>query len=179
MNIWAIDIAIERWIDTGRGALPIDVFYWITMIGDARVIIVTIVAIAIVFFRHRLWGYKAGFAVALFGSIAMSEALKYIVARPRPLPPFPLLDVPGYSFPSMHATVSVATFGFLAYAVMKRMHPPHLRKIVASFLILLPFLIGFSRVYLGVHYPSDVLAGWLIGAVLLWIGILVAERYTH
>lgn len=173
------DIAIERWLDTGRSPFFVWLFSFITALGDARFITVVALAIAVVLLRHRLWRYKLGFAVALFGSIAATEAIKFIVARPRPMPPFPLLDVSGYSFPSMHAAVSLATFGFLAFMVLRRMHPPSSRHVVAGCIVSLPFLIGFSRVYLGVHYPSDVLVGWLVGGLCLYAGILLTIRYNR
>lgn len=173
------DVAFERWLDTGRSHFFVDFFSWVTHFGDPRVIAVVAIAMAVVLFRHRLWNYKAGFALALFGSVAATEALKLIVARDRPLPPFPLLDVPGYSFPSMHAAVSLATFGFLAYMVWEHLRPSHYRLPFALILAALPILIGFSRVYLGVHFPSDVLGGWVVGALLLFLGIRFTERYNR
>lgn len=173
------DLAFEHWLDTGRSPTLVTFFSWVTHFGDPRVIAVVAIAIAVVLFRHRLWRYKAGFALALFGSIATSYIIKILVARERPLPPFPIFDAPGFSFPSMHAAASLATYGFLAYMAWKLMRPSHLRLPSALALTALPVLIGFSRVYLGVHFPSDVLGGWIVGALLLFLGTRFTERYNR
>jgi membrane-associated phospholipid phosphatase len=152
------------------------VFSWLTYLGDARVIAVIAISMAIVLMRHHRSAYVAGLFTSIAGSVAFSYALKLLVARGRPLPSFAAIDAPGYSFPSMHAACAMALYGFLIYMTWKLMHPPHHRlpwMIVISILIA---LIGFSRVYLGVHYPSDVIVGYIIGGFFVWLGTYVTAR---
>lgn len=87
--------------------------------------------------------------------------MKNIVARPRP-EGFRLVEESGYSFPSGHSMVSMAFYGFFVYLIFKKVKNPYLKwssMIVISFIIT---AIGLSRIYLGVHYASDVIAGFCI-----------------
>lgn len=173
------DTTIERLIDTGRTPELVRVFEWITWLGDARVITVVTISVLFVLWRHRKWEYKLGFLVSLLGALGSSYLIKILIERPRPPFPFPALIEQGYSFPSMHATVAMATYGFLAYIVFKIMRPPHHRAPVIALLLALIPLVGFSRVYLGVHYTSDVLAGFVVGVFFVWLGILATKRLTR
>lgn len=177
--IVALDTATEHFVDTNRPAILITLFTLLTQLGDARWITVVALAMAVVAWRHKRFEYKAGLAVALFGSLGMSYLIKILVQRVRPDSHFALIEVTGYSFPSMHAAVSLATYGFLAYMIYKLMHPPHHRVPWIIFLSLLIFCIGFSRIYLGVHYVSDVLGGFAIGALFLWLGVVVTNRVAQ
>lgn len=110
-------------------------------------------------------GFVLGF-VSLF-SAGINTAIKNTVRVPRPYimePSVGLDTVEGFSTPSGHAQGSV-TFWSLSAALADKKRSPHWLRILAAFL--LPFLIGFSRIYLGVHYPTDVLLGWIIGALIV------------
>jgi membrane-associated phospholipid phosphatase len=175
-TVIALDILIENFIYTIRVPFWNSVFSFLTQLGDARWITVVALSMAFVLWRHRRFAYKAGLAVALFGSLFASEVIKLLVQRARPDAALALIHETGYSFPSMHATVSLAIYGFLAYMVWKLMHPPHHRLPWVIFLCVLIALIGFSRIYLGVHYFSDVLGGYVVGGIFLWLGILTTKR---
>jgi undecaprenyl-diphosphatase len=127
--------------------------------------------------------------LALLGSAGINKVLKETIKRPRPLLklPLPRSSFSGYSFPSDHATMSIATYGMIAvlltrrlraarkgnqgerYAEGKARETARSRAIAAipAAAIVLCALIGLSRVYQGVHIPSDVLGGWLAGGVWL------------
>lgn len=174
--ITGFDSYVQSIVDVGRSPIIISLFNFITQCGDARWIAVVAIGMAVVAWRHRRFEYKAGLAVALLGSLAASSLIKILVHRVRPDSPFALMDVSGYSFPSMHAAVSLATYGFLAYMIYKLMHPPHHRLPWVYALSGLILLIGFSRIYLGVHYTSDVLGGFVVGGIFLWLGIQITSR---
>jgi undecaprenyl-diphosphatase len=117
-------------------------------------------------------------AVAVIGGMLMSTLLKHWFDRPRPDIPHDVA-VFSASFPSGHAALSAITYLTLA-ALLARVHAE--RRIKVYFVGLAIFLtvaVGISRIYLGVHYASDVLAGWCIGsawAILCWSGALWLQR---
>lgn len=144
-------------------------FMWFTYLGDPRVLAVLGVSMPIVLWRHRKHEYVVGLLFALLGSASFAYLLKFAVGRGRPLPPISSIDAPGYSFPSMHAACAFALYGFLAYMILKLLHPPHHRAPLIAGIAALIALIGFSRLYLGVHYPSDVIGGFVIGGFFVWL----------
>ena len=106
-------------------------------------------------------------ALLLFIPEGVHLAVKELVGRPRP--DFPLLDTPPAtpSFPSGHATHAILFFGCLALVLAGLIRPLWLARSVQAVLWLTVLAVGASRVYLGVHWPSDVLAGYLLGGVSL------------
>ena len=96
--------------------------------------------------------------------------LKHIVQRPRPTE-HRIIDESGYSFPSGHSMVSAAFYWFLIYLIYKNIKNKYLKCSLITVLSLLIIMIGTSRIYLGVHYTSDVLAGFLVAISYLIIFI--------
>jgi undecaprenyl-diphosphatase len=146
--------------------------------GFTFLTLLTVVAtLALVFHRKRR--QAAIFAVTVILAQVSSEILKLVYERPRP----ELVPHGSYvysnSFPSGHSTVAAATYLALA-TVIASLEPRRATKVLAYALAIgLVVMIGFSRVYLGVHWPSDVLAGWSLGAgwaLLAWIGL---NRFTR
>ncbi len=101
--------------------------------------------------------------------------VKYIVRRARP-EGFMLIEEVGFSFPSAHAALSAAFYGALAYLSLKRLKNKPLKITLVAILLLLPIFIGFTRIYLGVHFPSDILAGLLLGGALTILSSVVYEK---
>ncbi len=102
--------------------------------------------------------------VATAGGIALSEILKVLFARPRPELVAHLVDVQSMSFPSGHAMQSAVTFLTLGALLAREQSRTRLKVYLISIAILLTLAVGASRIYLGVHWPTDVLAGWCAGA---------------
>ena len=168
-------MALDRAILTGLRspadpALPIGP-HWLpeamtdfTALGSATIL--WLVCMAVIFYLllgRRPWTALFVFA-ATAGGIALGGLLKLIYARPRPALVSHLVDVTSSSFPSGHATDSAIVYLTLA-ALLARTIPERASRIyIIGVAILLTLLIGASRVYLGVHWPSDVAAGWAIGA---------------
>lgn len=102
---------------------------------------------------------------------ALNQFLKFVFKRPRPS--YMLIAENGFSFPSGHSMVSLAFYGFLIYLVYKNISNKILKRILIILLGALIVLIGFSRIYLGVHYVSDVMAGFIIsfGYLVLFIDL--------
>lgn len=132
--------------------------------GAQRYVIVALLALALWRWRRRAEALVLAGA-SVFSSQA-SNMLKYAYARPRPddLPHLDLVDSP--SFPSGHATSAAAVYLLLIWLL-----PPKWRKYSAPLLVALTLATGISRIQLGVHYPTDVIAGWMLGAafaILAW-----------
>jgi undecaprenyl-diphosphatase len=120
---------------------------------------------------------KRAFEIAAIGigGFLVNYFMKLSFHRTRPL--HPLIDpLNNFSFPSGHATSAFIFYGLLAYLIWKTDIPKKYKYISATMLILFSLLIGFSRVYLRVHYPSDVAAGFCIGFAWLLLTIYVLER---
>lgn len=141
-----------------------------TALGGGPVLTsVVVIALGLLAVR-RLW-LTAGLVLAatLLGSILSAQA-KLLFARPRPDLVDHLVEVRGLSFPSGHATNSAIIYLTLALIISQVVPGRRTRAYIIGVAVLLAGIIGISRVYLGVHWPSDVLAGWTIGScwALAW-----------
>ena len=114
-------------------------------------------------------------AVAISLASLGNEALKAVIARARPDLLDPIVAERGFSFPSGHSALGMAAWGILGVLVMRSRLPLGVRRGIVAVLVVLIVLIGLSRIWLGVHYPTDVLAGWTAGAVI----VLVYARLTR
>lgn len=113
-------------------------------------------------------------ALNLLTVTTLNQLLKQLLQRPRPTG-YRIIDETGYSFPSGHSMVSMAFYGYLIYLIYKNVKQPYLKWISISVLTILIPAIGISRIYLGVHYTSDVLAGFLISTAYLILFIKIAN----
>ncbi len=144
----------------------------ITNFGSATVLI-CISAISLLVVKNKKIGLTISVNLAMASGI--NFLLKNILQRPRPTE-FRLIDESGYSFPSGHSMVSMAFYGFLIYLIYKYVKNKKLKLILITFLSLLIFSIGISRIYLGVHYTSDVIGGFLIAISYLIIYTRIVKR---
>ncbi len=147
-------------------------FMAITMLGDPIVTIgIGLVIVIYGFLQQNLKLAVAGGAVWV--TLAVGAILKFLFARARPVNDYAVnLRIDTFSFPSGHSSGSIIAYGLLAYMAYHLLPAPW-NIIVCLALCIVPLLVGISRVYLGVHYPSDVLAGWLLGAAMLAFVIFV------
>ena len=109
-------------------------------------------------------------AITMVGAGILNTTLKLTFHRPRPVPFFNLLAPESYSFPSGHSLGSFCFFGALASILTARITNPKINLLIWICAATLVFLIGLSRIYLGVHYTTDVLAGY--AAALIWIAVI-------
>jgi membrane-associated phospholipid phosphatase len=153
-----------------------DVMMLITYLGTHYFLIPAnlILIIYFLFIKPHKW-YSIKIPSIAISSLVLMFVLKMFFSRPRPLPP--LLDAAkGMSFPSGHALMSVTFYGLIAYMIWFTPASKLFKGIMYVILFALVMLIGISRIYLRVHYTSDVIAGFCMGFLWLVISILVARR---
>ena len=107
----------------------------------------------------------------------LNQIIKFIMQRPRPTE-FRIIEETGYSFPSGHSMVSLSFYGYLVYLIYKYINNKHLKRTLIIILSILICVIGVSRIYLGVHYTSDVLGGFLISLAYLIIYIELVNKFV-
>jgi undecaprenyl-diphosphatase len=160
-----------RWVETMCRDL--------TSLGSPTVVaLITIAAVT------YLWidGKRAAslfVAVSIAGGALLVSLLKFGFARPRPELVSHLVDVNSFSFPSGHATMATVTYLTLGVLLARVQRRRRMKVYLLTVALILVFIVGFTRVYLGVHWPTDVLAGWCLGtawAIGCW---LVATWLQH
>lgn len=152
-------------------ATPIAKF--ITNFGGAIFLIILTILLLVV-----LKNKKVGLSICtnLVVVTILNQLLKRLLQRPRPTE-FRIIEEAGYSFPSGHSMVSMAFYGYLIYLIYRFVKNKYLKWISIVLLSLLICLIGISRIYLGVHYTSDVLGGFLISISYLVIYISASNKF--
>lgn len=173
-----IDLAIFERIKPTISPVKNRIMLFITFLGKHQFLIPANLLLIFYFaVRQQNWFSIRIITIAL-SSLVLMFLLKYLFQRKRPL--FPLLKAArGLSFPSGHAIMSVTFYGLLMYILLHSIDIDWIRWLVAVLLLLLILVIGYSRVYLRVHYASDVLAGFIIGLLWLWISLAVLNHLEH
>lgn len=124
-------------------------------------------------YKTRQTKYILPLFLGLTGSILSVFVFKHIFQSPRPIG-LELYQIEGYGFPSVHATLATTFYGLLAYWSVREIKNNY-RYLVVLFFVLLILSISASRIYLGVHYFSDILAGTIVGAIWIWLGLGVLK----
>jgi undecaprenyl-diphosphatase len=149
---------------------------FITFLGKHQFLIPAnlILIFYFLFIARRTWYSIRVTAIAL-SSLVLMLLLKWLFKRKRPLSPL-LKAASGLSFPSGHAIMAVSFFGLIIYCVLHSAFPEWLKVVMTILLVILIIFIGFSRIYLRVHYASDVIAGFIIGLIWLLISLVLVAR---
>ena len=174
--IFSFDTSIEQILVAARTPFGVRAFSLLTELGGGAVVIVIAILASFLLWRKGYLEYAIGLFVSVGGAIIASEIVKRLVERTRPPLEWHAIVETGYSFPSNHTTAAAALYGFLAYAAWKCV-PERWRAALMILFSTIILLVGFSRLYLGVHYPSDVLAGFIFGAIFVFVGARVAQIF--
>ena len=162
-----------------RGDLPDSASqFWtsITVLGDV-VPLFSLVFVLVAFFMWKKWKAEAYFLVgSLVLMMGASTALKFLYQRPRPTIEWVISTV-GYSFPSWHTAATMLVAGVLTIILSQRCQHKGLRYMGQGLLIGTAVLVALSRIYIGVHFPTDIVAGWLLALALLWRLYPTYDRY--
>lgn len=143
-----------------------------TFIGSPRVLWPFTLLFVFLSARSGRTGEAVALGCCMMGALALEAGLKSAFHRPRPMPFFGLEPPDSYSYPSGHAMFSLCFCGAMAWLLARRAARRSERTMIWVAAPVLTLLIGFSRIYLGVHYPSDVVAGYCVG--FLWTLAIVA-----
>ena len=155
------------------------VFYVITNFANQiTVIILGVIALIYLYIKKEL-AYLYALTLVFLGTEASVYLIKIFINRPRPIADIAYYIETSPSFPSGHSTIAIAFFGFVTYYLLCHVSGNNKKSILILIGALLIALIGFSRLYLEVHFLSDVLGGFLIGGLWLVVGITFRERHFY
>ncbi len=171
------DLRLITLIQTLREPALNQVMLFLTYLGNWQVITVGSAVFAILLYLSRQWWWLGAFATSILGDQLLSQATKFAFHRERPNLDSALLPAVGSSFPSGHALVAFAFYGFIACYAVGKTRSWRVKTLIFTVFIPLILGIGFSRIYLGVHWPSDVIASFALGPA--WVAtVLVVFSLT-
>ena len=181
-----IDTAIVTAVYAARTPLLTDLMKSMTTLASVTGVIFASAGVLSWLIITKQRRHLVALLVSLVGAGVFSELFKLLFARARPALQSALIAETGYSFPSGHTLVAVCFYGVLAYFILKAVKSMRARTATLIVAIIIVFGIGFSRIYLGVHWPTDVLASFLLGAgwlflldsILQLVGILRKEKLS-
>lgn len=161
-QILGMDEAIYRFIMSSRCDFLDWYFTFITHFGDTLSIVLVVGGFLLIT-RNQ---YGLLLTVSAVVSTLVNTLVKLLFVRARPSH-LRLIRQGGYSFPSGHAMISICVYGFLLYLVFLRVENKYVKYTLMTILAILIISIGISRIYVGVHYPSDVIGGYFLGGILI------------
>ena len=169
----SIDIAVNLFMQTIQNPFLVAVSKFFDLVFDAVILILISLIISVYLFlkKKRTEAYVFFISMVIIGGFV--ELLKEIFMRSRPLNS--VISATGYAFPSGHAAAAIVFFGLLAY-IFFRNKSLRIKRTAYFFAAVLILLIGLSRIYLRVHWLSDVLGGFLVGGIVLIFGIIILQR---
>ena len=171
-EVFDVDDAVADFVISIRSDFLTLFFKTVTWLCNTIFVIAIFIFVLFLVKDVRLKKYLCANIAIVF---IINSILKIIVSRPRPLGEH-LVDAGGFSFPSGHSMMAVGLYGFLIYFVYKYVKNKIKRNVLMSGLFLIITLVGMSRIYLGVHYTSDVLAGFMLSLSYLVGYISIMEK---
>lgn len=164
------DKAVQNFFFSLRGPVQNVIVSTLTHMSDT----VTIIGLCLVLLllpNRKTYGLPV--SAACLGGLAIFKPMKHLVLRARPDASLRLIEESGYSFPSGHSVTSVIFYGLLLYLIQKNCKNEKIKVALSWICSILAVTIGPSRIYVGVHWPTDVLTGWCIGGSVLLVAILI------
>jgi undecaprenyl-diphosphatase len=170
-----IDAQINKWLYAHRSPQLTTFFLVITSLGST----IPVICIAVVAGLYSLWKrqpyWLATIWITVFGGMLLNKLLKLVFYRPRPHFDDPILSLTGYSFPSGHTMAATVLYGVLAVLLITQVKRKRSKVVITLSASLLIAAVGFSRMYLGAHYLSDVLGA--IAEGLAWMSLCLTAVY--
>ncbi len=163
----AFDTAVREFFYSLRSEWLDPLVIALTHLGDTKVVIVFCLILLIIPKTRIRYGIPVSAAAIIASSL--NHSIKGIFMRPRPDTMYHIIEQGGWSFPSGHSITSLVVFGLLIWLVRYYVSNRKIANILTVILMIPCFGIGLSRIYVGVHYPTDVLGGWCLGIIILVI----------
>lgn len=171
-NISWFDDSIYNFI-IGFRSNPLDsVLKTITRLGDT--IVIMIIVIVTLMFLNKRNRIILGSTTIL--TVTFNQTIKHILRRPRP-DHLRLIKQGGFSYPSGHSMIAICVYGIIIYLINKNIKNKKIKIILSILLTILILTIGISRIYVGVHYPSDVLGGFLLSGTILILNLTFTDKF--
>ncbi|BDI19107.1 phosphatidylglycerophosphatase B [Nostoc cf. commune SO-36] len=168
-DAFTFDTTFLLWLHQFANPNLDNLMLFITNLGNPNTVIV-VAGITLLLLSWRRYREEAKFFVlACLGALILNTGLKLFFYKPRPELWDRLITEKSFSFPSGHALGSMVLYGFIAYELAT--HYPNFAKVIYSLAVILIVAIGISRLYLGVHWPTDIIAGYGVG--FLWLMICI------
>ncbi|MNO15722.1 putative undecaprenyl-diphosphatase YbjG [compost metagenome] len=178
-QIVRFDVVLIALIQGQESSLLTSVMIFFTFIGGGAPVVAVTLIVGIVLYKvlhHRR--ELILFIWVVIGSSLLNESLKLVFHRARPTL-HRIIDVNGFSFPSGHSMAAFSLYGVVAFLLWRHISSAAGRSIIIVISAAMTIMIGVSRIYLGVHYPSDVLGGFLASGCWLSISIWIYQRYME
>ena len=173
-----IDLSVQEAFFKLRGGISDVAAVFITHLGDTKTIVLLCLALLIIPKTRGKYGVPTTIA-ALMG-LVIYKPMKHIFLRARPDVAMHMVEQGGYSFPSGHSVSALIVYGLLAYLIRRHCKNPILKNVLSVICGRLSIIIGLSRIYVGVHWPTDVFTGFAIGgAVLMFVTIILDRLLTE
>ena len=171
--LFHFDTVVHQWSLNWHTLLGDKIVFALTHLGDLVTMLIYSVLLTVLMYRKKMWREIRFYWVGMVGSAALFSGIKELVGRTRPSSFIGEFHQHGYSFPSGHSTMSV-TWALLLFLIFSPRVPREYLSLFTIFCLFFPMMIIFSRIYLGVHYFSDVAGGMTLG--IFWV-MLAAWYY--
>ena len=171
-----VDTNFSNWLDAHRTPALVIIVRIATELGSTWLGVCASSILGLYLIRRRQTYWLAAVWLSVFGGMGLNRFLKYVFHRARPSFDDPILSLTGYSFPSGHTMTATVLWGVLAAYLISRTDRFFVRVLVFLSAAVLIAIVGFSRIYLGAHYLSDVLAA--IAEGLAWLSLCFTLVYS-
>src|SRR5271165_2948906 len=149
----------------------------VTYLGSGRFLLAVVIAVGLVLrYRIGFWRALLLLSCVAIGAMTLDVVVKFAIARSRPPAEWMIVPASGWAFPSSHTTQATAVYGAVAYLIAETQAAWRAKVPLLTLAGVAAFLIGVSRIYLGVHWPTDVMSGWALGVA--WLAIVFTTSYA-
>jgi undecaprenyl-diphosphatase len=175
-NISTFDIQTINFVANFRNPTLNQLMIFITNLASTKTIIAaTIISLLILFFLKK-WSYIQCLLISVLGGQIIVFFIKNLICRSRPFPNNALVFENDFSFPSGHSFSAIAFYGIIIFFIINHLQKKIYKHLVVLLGILLIITIGISRIYLGAHWPSDILASFFLGSLWLFTVIKIHQK---